>query len=330
MKSAFYFSAACLIICASCSISKEKAFERSLSDTVALITEKDSIPEGTAYDTKSNRIFISSMYKRKIVAIEQDGNYYEFVGTAKDDLWSVFGMEVDTLRDKLWAIGTKGKPIPTEPFILDDRWQSKLYCYDLKGGKLVGIFDVNPKVTDEFGFNDLSFSKNGDVYMTESNNSKIYVLKYGSVEIEEFLKPEGLTFLNRITLSPDNKSLFVSSTEGLLKVNLSTKDYKVLKYEFTTTPQPIDGLAFYNNSLIGHQSFVVTRFYLNESLDTILRHEIIDDRFLNSSTAGEVGKDGWYYYIANSQIRSGVDYKNKRIKPLDSLQPVIIKRKRID
>lgn len=318
-----------LLFCAGCSFSKDKNTKPS-SDTLTLITERDLIPEGTAYDPKSNQVFISSMYKRKIIAIEQSGKYYDFVETGADDLWSVIGMEVDSVRNKLWVISTKGKSIPASPAILDDSWQSRLYCYDLASKKLAGIYEPQLKGKEELGFNDLTVAKNGDVYITESISSKIYVLKNGASAIVEFVQPGSSTFLNGITLSSDSETLFVSSTEGLLKIGIATKSYEVLQSEFTTTPSPIDGLAFFNNSLIAHQGALIRRLYLDDTLDSIVSQEVVDDHSLNSSTTGEIGEDGWYYYIANSQIRSGVDYKKKRVKPLDSLQDVLIKRKRLN
>ncbi len=330
-----YFVLKCVVILTiyvtflSCHPGREINNQQVLSDTLAIISEKDLIPEGTAYDPTSNRVFISSMYKRKIVTIEPNGNYYDFVKSGEDDLWSTFGMEVDSLRRRLWVTSTKGKPIPTKPEISGDRWSSKLYCYDLSNGNLDKAYDVNPDIREEYGFNDLVVSRSGDVYITESLNSKLYLLKIGSEYIEEFLKPDGYTFLNGITLTPDNKYAFVSSSEGIIKIDLDTKDFRVLNYTFTINPSPIDGLAFYENSLIGHQSSQLTRFFLNSSLDSIISHEVIDDKDLDSSTTGEVGEGGWYIYIANSQIRSGVDYANKRIKPMDSLENVVIMRKKL-
>lgn len=318
-----------LVLCLGCSFSVDKKMKSSASDTLALLTERDLIPEGTAYDPRSNQLFVSSMYKRKIVAIEQSGRFYDFVETAADDLWSTFGMEVDTTRNKLWVISTKGKSIPSAPVILDDRWQSRLYCYDIASKKLAGIYQVNANVTGDIGFNDLTIAENGDVYITESITNRIFMLKYGVQEIEEFLKPDGFTFLNGITLSQDNKTLFVSSTEGLLKIDVATKSFGILQSEFTTRPQPIDGLAFFNNSLIAHQGSLIRRFYLDHSLDSIIGQQVFDEHNLNSSTTGEIGENGWYYYIANSQIRSGVDYTNKRIRAIDSLQDVIIKRRKL-
>ena len=63
--------------------------------------------------------------------------------------------------------------------------------------------------------------------------------------------------------------------------------------------------------------------------DSILTYQIIDNRGLDSSKTGEIGEDGWYYYIANSQILSGIDYDKMIIMPMDSLEPVVIKKLRL-
>ncbi|MBL7992450.1 MAG: SMP-30/gluconolactonase/LRE family protein [Candidatus Kapabacteria bacterium] len=300
-----------------------------MSDTLAVITEKDLIPEGTAYDPLTKQVFVSSTYKRKIVAIREDGTYYDFVKEAENDLWSTIGMEVDTVRKKLWVISAKSKyvlvsRIPTPP----PEWQSKLLCYSLPSGTLEASYLLQPDSGKAF-LNDLTVAHDGSVYATESVGNVVCVLPYGASEIKKFLSPVvGYTFLNGLTFSPDNSTLFVASTEGILAVDMKTRAYKLLRADSLIRTGACDGLAFYRNSLIGHQSKIITRFYLNERLDSIIRSEVLDDKQLNSSTTGEIGGE-WYYYIANSQIRSGIDYSTMRIKPLDSLQNVIIKRKKL-
>jgi len=295
-----------------------------------VIQERDLIPEGTAYDSVTQQVFISSMYKRKIVAIRKDGSTYDFIKEAQDSIWGTLGMEVDPMRRKLWVISSKGEAgIVTRIKPSDGTWDTKLYCYNLDSGVLDRTYSIVSSNIKGYCFNDLSVSRNGDVYVTESITNKIFLLPTGEDSIDVFLAPQGYSFLNGITLSSDEKILFVSNSEGLLRVDLNTKTYRPVSYAYTIDPNPIDGLAFYQGSLIGHQSKVLTRFFLNDQLDSILHHETLDSQGLNSSTTGEIGNNGWYYYIANSQIRSGVDYNTKKIMPLDSLQPVEIRRIRL-
>jgi hypothetical protein len=301
--------------------------EDKKAEILTTLEERDLIPEGTAYDPKTGLVFISSIYKRKIVAIRKDGTHYDFTKEAQDDLWSTLGMEVDTHRNLLWVISGKGKEglIPHIP-VHDSVWEAKLYCYATPSGTLLKVYTVMPEITESFCFNDLTVLDNGDVYLTESIQNKIYVLEKDSRDIKFLIQPTGHTFLNGITHTPDGKRLFVSSTEGIISIEIESVEHKALPYPFTTQPRPIDGLAFYDNSLIGHQSIRVTRFYLNEKSDSILRHEVIDSMGLDGSTTGETGIDGWYYYIGNSQIRSGVNYKTLMMQPWDSLEQVVIKK----
>lgn len=314
-----------LFMTLSCATQLQEGMPR-LSDTLAIIDEKDLIPEGTAYDPVHKRILLSSMYKRKIVAIEEDGSYYDFARSASDSLWGVLGMEVDSVRSKLWVISSKGEFIPTRPRIADQRWNSRLYCYDLLTSKLEGIYVVENAASMNFAFNDLTISNTGDVYVTESLNSSLYLLRHGTNKVEEFLSIPEFTFLNGIAFQPDGTALFVSCTEGVIKVDITTKQHRILPYKFTDNPSPIDGLVFYKDGLIGHQSSQLTRFILNNKLDSIIGHTVLDSVGLDGSTSGVLGANGWYYYIVNSQIRTGVDYENKIAKPLDSLENVIIRR----
>jgi|GEM_PF-3800984 len=68
-----------------------------------LINEKDLIPEGIAVDKRTNIIYLSSTYKRKIIQINPDGKVSDFIPQEEDNLWSVLGMEVDETNGILWA-----------------------------------------------------------------------------------------------------------------------------------------------------------------------------------------------------------------------------------
>jgi hypothetical protein len=296
-------------------------------DILSVIEERDIIPEGTAYDPVSDQVFISCMYKRKIIAIRKDGTYYDFIHEGQDSIWAPMGMEVDAANHKLWVISGKGKQgIVTRLKPADPSWEARLYRYDIPSGRLNNIFHTDKNITGEYCFNDLTVSSRGDVYLTESLTNRIFILPAQDDSIHVFAQPEGYTFLNGVTLSPDEKTLFISSTESLLRLNIASGNISPIPYQPSISPSPIDGLAFFQNSLIGHQSKKVSRFYLNEAMDAILHHETIDSIGLDGSTTGELGPNGWYYYISNSQLSSGIDYAKMEIMPWDSLEAVVIRK----
>ena len=289
-----------------------------------ILNEKDLIPEGLAFDKRTGVIYIGSTYKRKIVQIKPNGVVTDFISTETDGIWGVVGMEVDEKRGVLWvntAHANEVMPL-TNPNKEED-WMTGILSYTIKQKKLIKRYDLNePKGF----FNDITVSENGDVYATESVNNKIYRIESGKDELQLFLDPKGFTFLNGITYVDSLKVLFVASTQGIFKVDVNSKKYTLLKTAKNINAKKIDGLAYYHNFLIGHQSSKVSKFYLNTDQTEIPKVEILDTRKeFDSSTTGEVG-NGYYYYIVNSQISSGIDYENRTLKPLDSLEKIIIRK----
>lgn len=289
-----------------------------------ILTERDLIPEGTAFDTKTGTIYIGSTFKRKIIQITSDGKVTDFIPEKSNGVFSLVGMEVDEERGILWANTAHANqfmplidPHPTKD------WMTTVSAYDIQQKKLIKRYELN---ADTAFLNDLTVLPDGDVFATESVNNKIYKIDSHTDSLELFLEPAGFTFLNGITYSEKLNSLFVSSVQGILNINIDTKTYSLLKTRDSIDAQGIDGLTLYKDQLVGHQSSKVFRFYLNENATEIVKAEILDsgDEF-DSSTTGEIGGD-YYYFIVNSQVRSGIDRTNRTIKPLDSLENVIIRK----
>lgn len=292
-----------------------------------VLTERNLIPEGTAFDARTETIYIGSTFKRKIVQIASDGKIEDFIPEKYEGIASVVGIEVDQDRGILWANTAHANAVMplTDPDPYKD-WTTSICSFDLKTKKLINKYDL--RVEKAF-LNDLTVTANGDVFATESVNGHIYWINSINDSLELFLNPSGFDFPNGITFSDENNSLFVSSVQGILKINLQNKDYTLLKAIDGIDAEGIDGLSFYENKLIGHQSSKVSVFYLNENGNEIVKCEVLDtgDEF-DSSTTGEVG-NGYYYFIVNSQIRSGIDKVHHTIKPTDSLKDVIIRRIKI-
>ena len=289
-----------------------------------IIEEKDLIPEGVALDYRTNIIYVGSTYKRKIIQIDSEGKISDFISQEKDSIWSVLGMEVDESTGILWvntAHMHDAMPLinPTET----KEWMTSVSAFDISKRKLIKKYKLN---ATNAAFNDLTVTANGNVYTTESANNKIFMINSETDSLELFLELKNYNFPNGITYSEKLNLLFVSTREGVLKINIKSKKYKLLKEKDGVNAKRIDGLAIFKNYLIGHQSSKVSKFLMNEDFTEIIEMETLDsgDEF-DSSTTGEVS-NGFYYYIINSQLRSGIDFKKKTTKPLDSLEKIIIRK----
>ncbi|HEX6847251.1 MAG TPA: hypothetical protein VF144_09745 [Chitinophagaceae bacterium] len=289
-----------------------------------ILIEKDMIPEGVAFDEATQTIYVSSTYKRKIVAIDKEGNVKDFITEAQDDIKSVIGMEVDEKRNCLWAVSSEAADVLPLENSNEKKWTSSVYQFSLNDGKLIKKYLLD---RDSVFLNDLTVAGDGTVYVTESVKKGIYVVRpdFDSLQLFMEIGPP-YQFINGICFTDRPGFLFVASTEGIIKINLSTKAYSLLPETISLKALDIDGLAFWDNYFIAHQSTAIVRFYLSSSRDSIVKADTLNSgKEFNASTTGEVAK-GDYYFIVNSQIQSGIDYTNKRLKPIDSLSDIIIRK----
>ncbi len=305
-----------------CVTSTDRPSDLSTKDFI--ITEKDIIPEGTAYNIKSNTIYISSIYKQKIIAIQPDGSIEDIITQPTFEDLSPIGMEVDNNKDMLW-VNVALAPIVNKTG--KNEWKTTIMCFDLLNNQFIKKYDFIKG--EQVFLNDLTVDKNGDVYATESVKSKIYKLDTRTNELAMFIDLKNIGFPNGIVYYQPKHYLFVAANEGIVKIDIETKRVKLLEVERDVNAKFIDGLAINDDYFIGHQSSKISKFYFDKNIERIIRSEVFDsgDEF-DSSTTGEVG-NGNYHYIVNSQIRSGINRKENKLKPIDSLENVIIRTKKL-
>ncbi len=289
------------------------------------LAERDLTAEGTAWDAKTGRIFLGSLYKRKIVAISPDGRPRDFVTTGQDSIGPVVGIEVDPGRRGLWAasmvLPEAGIPLVDTTYVA----HGLLFHYDVDTGRLRRRYVLPPEAGVQHGFNDVTVLANGDVYITDSPAGAVYLAPAGGSGLVEVVPPSTYTFPNGITRSEDGRRLFVSHGTGIDRIDVATRERVRLAAPDSLNLGGIDGLAYYRNSLVAHQpsSFQrVVRLNLDAgqarvvSWQTLERHH---PRFVQPTT-GEVAGDT-YYYIANAQLRR---FRDGAIFPWDSLDPVLV------
>lgn len=267
------------------------------------IPEKDLITEGIAYDAKTKRFFVSSIHKRKIVAIDKRGKVSDFSFEA-DGLWSVSGMRVDEKRNILWATTTAFPQM--KDFQKADDGKSAVFKYDLKTGKLLNKFQLSNE-TDKHALGDLTLAKNGDVYASDSVSPNIYRIDVRTNKMEIFLSSDNFSSLQGLAFSADEKYLFAADySKGVFRIEMKNKKILQIAPDENTNPIAIDGLYFKNGNLIaiqnGFRPHRVARFVLNKDFTAITRSETLEANHadFNEPTLGTfVGDD--FYYIANSQ-----------------------------
>lgn len=287
------------------------------------IKEKDLIPEGIAYDPADKSFYLGSIYKSKILKIDSLGNVKNFKDEGEDGLWSVIGIRVDPKKRILWAASSAGNSMKKPDSI--NSGSTGIFKFDLESGKLIKKYIIRKSPENHF-LNDIAVSPDGDIFITDSFFSAVYSIPKSSDSLQLFTMLKDYQYPNGIALNSDGSRIFVAHSSGIVSIDRNTRNISPLKNMNNIVTSYSDGLYFFNNSLIGIQNLNfnrISRFYLNNDLDTVERHEILEanNPEFNIPTTGAVAGSR-FYYIANSQIRS-FDSKG-RIFPEERLKDVVI------
>ena len=300
------------------------------SSVAFTLPQPDLLTEGIAYDPARRTFYIGSVRQRKILRVNSSGEVSDFVTAQRDSLWAPMGMKVDPARRALWvAVAARPQMLGYNPA---DSGRSGLFRYDLESGKLTGRYLLRPDGAYHV-LGDLTISRRGDVYATDSRAPAIYWIPSGSDSLEKLLESPLLLSAQGLALTPDERWLYVAEyPRGILRADLHTRKLELLPCPDTLAALGIDGLYFFGRALIGIQNGMtparVVRLSLGPQGDRLLRVDVLERAHplhAEPTLAALVGRD--LYYIANSQWeRFGEE--GGVVEP-DSLKPPTILRLRL-
>ena len=262
---------------------------------ISLNFQKDLIPEGITINPKTQTVFLNSLRQGKIVRCNTDGsNPKDFIADNQYGYLPGFGMFIK--GDTLYALGNSLSKKNSKSIVL---------LLNSKTGAFINSF--SPKDTSFKYLNDLVVSSNGDVFITDSESTKIYTIQAKKAILEVFLDTEEVKNSNGITISNDGKYLYLASNKkGIRVVDLRTKRI-INKPNQNYTG--IDGLKFYKGSLIGIVNAKkgnengIYRYFLNKEYTDITRKEkmfIFKNESKISTTFSIL--DGYIYFVLNTQL----------------------------
>lgn len=273
---------------------------RSNNGHIAYLTgEKDLIAEGITYSSATGSFYLGSIYKKKIIRINAEtgevSNFFQ-----SDSLnFSFLGLLVDDVNNYLWACGYSHN---------NKIRRSSVLKFDLISGKLIRSYSCNDTLPDLY--NDLAEDKTGNVYFTDTDNQCIYKIDRYTDSIIVIFRGTQVLQPNGITISPDNRYLYVASTNYGIRV-LDVENQSIVGEPDTLfNSTGIDGLKYYRNSLIGIQNDVKTKsevkiiqYFLDNSGTKIKGVKIIDQNNPSFDIPTTfVIFDQNLYCLANSQI----------------------------
>ena len=293
------------------------------SEVVAIHPKRDLHIESLAYDSKTNRLFLGSVRDRKIIWQQlEDTTWHDF---NKHKLGSVFGMRADPQRRHLWVCSVN------TPYMLEADSTaleiSTVYKFHLDTQELIKTYAADTSLPHWFG--DLTLNGNGDVYISDSRANAIYRITTESDSLQLFLQSDEFLSLQGLDFDGTGEQLFVSDyVRGPFRVNLQNRTIAAVECQNAEVSlKSIDGLYYYENSLVATQNQVVpmrvAQYLLDESGTQVVSVNYLEkgNPLLNEPTLGFI-HDGHFYYVANSQW-GGYDEQNQPL-PWEQLQEIHI------
>ncbi len=303
------------------------------SEIAFQLPERDLVPEGIAYDPKSDTFFLGSIRKRKILRIDRAGEVVTFVPPNENGLLGVVGVKVDEERRLLWACAFDGpqneEHDPEEPQL------TGVFVFHLDDGRPVAKYTVEKK-SDWHMCNDLALASDGMAYVTSFAGGTIYEIDPEAGEMTEFL-PLPRTATNGIAITPDDRFLFIAAGRRILRCDRETLEVIALARPAGVEIGGGDGIYFHEGSLLmievrlvaGALSDRVLQLGLSGELDAIETVAVLDEDhpLYSTPTTGALVGD-WFYYVANSQFRK-IDEQGK-MPPLEELSDITILKVPLD
>ncbi|HET9056277.1 MAG TPA: SMP-30/gluconolactonase/LRE family protein [Chitinophagaceae bacterium] len=268
--------------CISCSSPSTNSF--------VITNEKDFFPEGIT--TNGRLIFISSITKNKIVQYDfNTKKTTDFIYSNQYGFSSGVGL---FLKDSLL-------------FALTNNKKPGLFIFNINNHTLIKKYQLNDNQTHFW--NDLVISKENHIYITDSEQDEIFRIKYPDDSIQAFFQDSSaIKMPNGITLSEDDKKLFIASTTAGLRI-LDLKEKKIVNIPNDET-KGIDGMKYFGNKIYAivnisrdaqkHRLIKISLTKNNEAIervDTLLKAHPL----MNVPTTIDI-KNNIIYILANSQM----------------------------
>jgi hypothetical protein len=256
------------------------------------LSEKDLHPEGLTFLKRKKIWLVGSIHKRKIVTFDKEkGRCNDWLNDKS--ILSVLALRPDTSEKTLWVATSAMQEM--EGYNTSYQGKSEVLQIDLKTKKILQRIPLEGNHV----LGDILVTQSGDVYVSDSGEPIIHKVENGKLIPWLNLKNEAFN-LQGITVDKEQKNIFIADyLKGILRISIANPQNRSwLVYPDKATFKGIDGLQFYNNSLIAIQNGVkpirIVQIYLDNKKETssfkLLDHNrpefneptlgvIVDDKF---------------------------------------------------
>lgn len=236
-------SISALLFIAFLAISCEKDEVQKLPERYAL-NETSLYPEGIIYNAETERTYVGSYYKGKIITVDLFGNMNDFI--IDETLVAVVGLAVDNPNNRLLVCNSDaGISLRSDNSTIGQL--AEVIVYNLTTGAKIKTIDLSGLYQGGHFLNDLVLDSSGNIYITDSFSPVIYKIDSNDnpsvlVSDPSFEVPLGAFGLNGIAYHSSGYLIVGKSFGGLLyKVPLSNPS-TVQEIVLSSSVNSLDGL----------------------------------------------------------------------------------------
>ena len=199
------------------------------------------LPEDLAFDAGTRTLYVSSIHRRKVIAIDSAGVLRDFIPPAQNGIWGVYGLALDAPRGLLWGSMAAG---PTcDGFDPADSGRTALVGWDLNSG--VERLRVElPRDGGRHVLGDITLGKDGTVFATESVGGGLFALRPDAGTLDTLAAPG--TFgspQSPVALPGGDRLLVADYPRGIMAFDLATGSVSPFPKPRSLAATGIDGLT---------------------------------------------------------------------------------------
>lgn len=270
---------------------------------VATIRDTTLFAEGIDADSATGMLYVASVKHRTIIEVRPDGTSRDLHVDRNARVGSMLGVRVARDGQTLYAT-TVGLPV-MDGYAPADSALAALVRIQIADGTVIARWDL-PRDGARHILGDLAIGADGTVYVTDSSSPMLFTLRPGANALESLRSPL-FRSLQGVAEVPGRAQLVVADySHGLLRVDLRTRKVARIADAPSSTSLGIDGIVWYQGSIIAVQNGLaparVASFSLDDSLTRVLRVHVLDRQpdIADEPTIGTRWRGG-FVYVANSQ-----------------------------
>lgn len=245
---------------------------------------------------------LGSIREKRIVKVMEDGSHTNWLETP----YAVTGMKLTKDKKQLW-VATAAMP-EMLGYSPDLQGHSEILQVDLQTGSVLQAlaYDVDALIGDIEPDKEQRLWLSNSIEAHLSRDDTDTTAQLGAFTRLSYDLTENFYNLQGLCLDDEERYLYFSDyIKGLYRIDIENGDVAPLFAPSTSLLKGIDGLYFYNNTLIavhnGTKPYKVVQYFLNENGLNIDLERVINrgGESLGEPTLGQV-KEGYFYYLANS------------------------------